>query len=141
MKGNLLWALAACGLILGCNQAQSPQDVQQDVAEARQEGQQDVQEAQNEAQNEMAEAQQDMADEQRDQTDMGDSATAAQDASRVAAENEYKIAVAQAEANHKVETEKCEALAGDAQADCKERADSELERAKREAERRRDGSG
>jgi outer membrane lipoprotein-sorting protein len=106
MKGNLLWALAACGLILGCNQAQSPQDVQ---------------EAQNEAQNEMAEAQQDMADEQRDQTDMGDSATAAQDASRVAAENEYKIAVAQA--------------------DCKERADSELERAKREAERRRDGSG
>jgi hypothetical protein len=50
------------------------------------------------------------------------------------------VAVAQAEASHKIAIEKCEALMGSAQNDCKDRADAALENAKRQAENRRDGS-
>jgi hypothetical protein len=37
--------------------------------------------------------------------------------------------------------EKCESMSGDAQRDCKDRADRDLDAAKRAAEQRRDGSG
>ena len=53
----------------------------------------------------------------------------------------FVLAVARAEATHKVATEKCEAMSGDAQDDCKTRADADLEKAKRDAEMRRDGAG
>jgi hypothetical protein len=72
---------------------------------------------------------------------MDDVADQAQDASEAGARGDYKVAVAQAEATHRIATEKCDALQGDAQADCKDRADNELEAAKRAAEQRRDGSG
>jgi hypothetical protein len=49
--------------------------------------------------------------------------------------------VARAEATHKIASEKCNALTGPAQEDCKERADNDLDNAKRAAETRRDGSG
>ena len=65
----------------------------------------------------------------------------AQQASETAAKNDYKVAVAQAEATHKVATEKCESMSGDAQKDCKDQADRDLDAAKRAAEQRRDGSG
>ena len=58
-------------------------------------------------------------------------ADASQEASQTAATGEFKVAVAQAEANHKVAAEKCEALSGAAQQDCKDRADNDLEAAKR----------
>ena len=46
-KSNLLLLVAAAGLALaGCNQAESPAQVQEDVADARAEAQRDVTEAQ-----------------------------------------------------------------------------------------------
>jgi hypothetical protein len=142
MKINVLWMIiAAAGLALtGCNQAEAPKDVQHDVADARADAQRDVADAQSDAQENMADAQEDVAEARADD-DAADVADQSQEASETAADNSYKVAVAQAEATHQVATEKCDALSGDAQDDCKERADADLEHAKRDAEMRRDGAG
>ena len=57
----------------------------------------------------MADAQKDVADAQADH-DADDVADQAQQASETGAKGDYKVAVAQAEATHKVATEKCEAM-------------------------------
>jgi hypothetical protein len=140
MKGNLLWIVAAAGLALvGCNKAESPAEVQHDVSEARADASRDVADAQADAREDMADAQKDVADARAD-NDAEDTGDQAQQASETAAKNDYRIAVAQAEA-HKVAAEKCEAMSGDSQRDCKDRADRDLEAAKRAAEQRRDGTG
>jgi len=64
-----------------------------------------------------------------------------QQAGETAAKGDYKVALAQAEATRKVEKQKCEAMSGSAQSECKQRADDEYERAKKDAEARRDASG
>ncbi|HMN46942.1 MAG TPA: hypothetical protein PKE27_20365 [Povalibacter sp.] len=137
---SLLMIMAAGIAIAGCNKAESPAEVQHDVADARADAQRDVSEAQADARENMADAQKDVADAQADH-DSGELADAAGDASETAARGDFKVAVAQAEANHKVATEKCEALSGSAQTDCKERADADLDAAKKQAELRRDGAG
>ncbi len=71
-----------------------------------------------------AEVQQDMGEAQREGA--ADVAEARSDAQ----ESTQDIAMAQAEAAHKVETERCEGLPGDAQKACKEAADATLEMAK-----------
>lgn len=141
MRLNVLWMIAAAGLaIAGCNKAESPAEVRHDVADAGAEGQRDVADAQADARENLADAQKDVADAQKD-GDVNDTMDQAQQASAAAARGDFKVAMAQAEANHKVAVEKCETLTGDAQQSCKDRADSELDMAKKEAELRRDGTG
>jgi len=112
MKLNVLCLIAAAGLTLaGCNKAESPAEVQHDVADARADAQRDVADAQADARENMADAQKDVADAaaKGDNKDLSD---ASQNASKTQTENEFKVAVARAEANHKVAVEKCEALNG-----------------------------
>lgn len=141
MKSTIFTILAAAVFALaGCNRAESPAQVQQDVANAQAEGQRDITDAQADTQEELADAQRDATEGALD-NDADQVADAAQDARETQAEGEFKVAVAQAEADHRIAIEKCEALSGDAQADCKDRADQALENAKRQAEARRDGAG
>jgi hypothetical protein len=83
-------------------------------AESPAETQKDVAEAQSEASQDVAEAQ--------------------SDASKDAMENQEDTAMAKAEGDHKVATERCEALPGDQQKACKDQADADYESAKAAAE-------
>lgn len=74
----------------------------------------DVAEAQSEASQDVAEAQ--------------------ADASQDAMENQEDTAMAKAEGDHKVAIERCEALPGDQQAACKDKADADYDAAKAAAE-------
>jgi len=104
-------------LMTGCNRAESPSEVREDVAEAQQEGAEDV-----------AEKQADLAKDRADSGDVINESTA---------ENRYELLVAQADAERKVALEQCEALSGSAQVACKESADAQYELSKAEAERQR----
>jgi hypothetical protein len=112
-------AALAAGLLLltGCNRAESPQEVREDVAEARQEGAEEVAEAR--------------ADAAEDRVDTG------YGMSESPAEGQYDVRIAQAEADHKVAIEGCEILEGDAQQNCKDQADANLDARKAEAEAER----
>ncbi len=141
MKGNVLLLIAASTLaIAGCNQAKPPAEVRHDVAEAQIDAQRDIAQTQAEVQGELADAQ---ADVQRARTDADPEAIhdSVRDARDTAAEGDFKVAVARAEATHKIATEKCNLLSGEAQNDCKQRADNDLDTAKRAAETRRDCTG
>jgi hypothetical protein len=141
MRLNAFYFIAAAGLaISGCNKADSPADVQHDVATAQAEGQKDVADAKADASENIADANKDVAKAAAD-NDPKDVADQSKDVNDAAAKGDYKITVAQAEAAHKVATEKCEALSGAAQKDCKDRADNDLDHAKKQAETRRDGTG
>ncbi|HSL69597.1 MAG TPA: hypothetical protein VK864_05105, partial [Longimicrobiales bacterium] len=104
----ILTVLASSVLAFGCNRAESPQEVQEDVADA----QQDAAEATSEAREEVAQA---TTPEQTVQS-------------------EYDLAITDAEGKHKVAIEACEAMAAEQQEACKARADEELEAAKQRAE-------
>jgi hypothetical protein len=105
-------ASALLGLA-ACNKAESPSEVQEDVAKAEQE-----------ASRELTDAQQDQAD---------NVAEANRDASEERSESSYDVAVTRAEGEHKVAVEKCEAQGGAGQEACKEQADAALEMAKADA--------
>jgi hypothetical protein len=66
-----------------------------------------------------------------------DVAKQAHDANETEDKGKSNIMLAQAEADHKVAIEKCEALAGAAQKDCKDDADSTLDQAKEAAKANR----
>jgi hypothetical protein len=101
-------ALAGSLLVFGCNRAESPGEVQEDVADA----QQDAAEQSSEAREEVA-----------------TSETPGQ-----VMENEYDLAITEAEGQHQVAMEACEAMSGTEQEACKARADEELAAAKQRAE-------
>jgi hypothetical protein len=115
MKSKLAM-VAATGLLLGvmggCKKAESPSEVQHDVAEARQD-----------AAAKVADVSKDVSE------DVADSAAKV-------AEGGREITVAVAEGDHKVAIEKCEALAGDAQKVCKDQADAAFQTAQANAEAR-----
>ena len=100
--GVLLSALA----LAGCNKAESPAEVRNDVAEARQDASENVADARESA-----------------SSDINTDATALV---KTAAESAHEVAIAEAEGAYKVGVEKCEALAGQAQTDCKETAKATL---------------
>jgi hypothetical protein len=140
-KLNVWLMVAAASLALGaCNKAEKPAEVRHDVTDARADAQKDVAGAEANARKANADAQKDVADAQA-KHDPNDVADETQEANQTAAKGDYKVAVAEAEATRKVEKQKCEALSGTAQSDCKQRADDAYERAKKEAEARRDSSG
>jgi len=140
MNTKTLMMIFVTGLALGgCNKADSPADAQQQIAEARAQGNRDVADARADAQKDSIDAETDVAKAVADHN-VGDAIDQAQEAHDVAARGNARIQLAQAEANHKVAIEKCQVLAGDAQKQCKDRADADLDVAKDQEKMSRDAA-
>jgi hypothetical protein len=109
MKSKIALILSSTfilGTLVACHKAESPKEVQQDVAQARQDAAADVADKQQDVANDVNKSAENIAEDQRD------------------------VALAAAEGDHKVAIEKCEALGGDKQKACKDQADAALETAK-----------
>jgi hypothetical protein len=122
MQKLLISALAvlAVAAASGCNQAKSPDAVANDVAAAQ---------AKRAAQ--VADAKQDAAkDENKAEAKVEDKTN---DLNKVNAQGAYDVAMSQADGDHKVAIQKCEAMSGDAQKACKDQADAKYDLAKANA--------
>ena len=133
MDLKVLCAVAAAAFILtACNKSETPAEVARDVEKAQAEGQRDVADARADVQQSNADADKQVADAIADH-DNDEVAQQAHDANEAYDKGKSKIMIAQAEADHKVAVEKCDALAGSAQKDCKDNADRALDQAKQTA--------
>ena len=92
-------------IFVGCNRAENPAKTASDISKAREK-----------AADRMANA------EDAASKDLGN---AANDAAKA----QYTVALAQAQNNHDVAVQQCEALSGDEQRSCKDKADADLDRA------------
>ena len=129
MHLKTLCVLVAAGFALtACNKSETPAEVQHDVAKAQAEGQRDVADARADAKEANADADKNVADALADQ-DADDVADQAHDANETADEGNARIRLAQAEAAHRVAVEKCDALTGASQQECKDDADKTLDQA------------
>jgi hypothetical protein len=130
MRLQVFCALAAAAFALSaCNKSETSAEAQRDVAKAQAEGQRDVADARADAKEANADADKNVADAVADH-DEDDVAKAAHDANETADKGKANIMIAQAEAAHKVAVEKCEALSGAPQKECKDDADKTLEQEK-----------
>jgi hypothetical protein len=133
MHLKALCALAvAAFVVVGCNKAETPAEVARDVEKARADGQRDVADARADVQQANADADKQVADAIGDH-DPDDITRQARDANETFDKGRSKIVIAQAEADHEVAVQKCEALANSAQKDCKDNADKALNQAKEAA--------
>lgn len=133
MQLKALCALVAAAFALtACNKSETPAEVQHDVATAQAEGQRDVADARSDAKEANADADKNVADAIADH-DADDVGVQAHDANETADKGKSKIMIAQAEATHKVAVEKCEALTGASQKECKDDADATLDQVKEAA--------
>jgi hypothetical protein len=115
-----LVALLALGAASGCNNAKSPDAVANDVANA-----------QAKRASEVADARQDAAkDSDKAEAKVDDKAG---DLNKVNAKGSYDVAMAQADGDHKVALQKCDALSGDPQKACKDQADAKYDLSKANA--------
>lgn len=121
--------VAAAFAMTACNKSETPAEVQHDVATAQAEGDRDVADARADAKEAQADADKDVADAVADHDD-DDVAAQAHDANETADKGKSRIMIAQAEAAHKVAVEKCDALTGAPQKECKDDADKTLDQAK-----------
>jgi hypothetical protein len=117
--------IALAGLLVlagaaGCNKQKSPDAVASDVANAQQK-----------AAGEVADARQDAAKDSEGAAAKVDEKS--KDLDDTNARGAYDVAIAQADGDHKVATEKCQAMAGDAQKACKDQADADYDLAKANA--------
>jgi hypothetical protein len=117
--------IALAGLLVlagaaGCNKQKSPDVVAGDVANAQQK-----------AAGEVADARQDAAKDSQGAAAKVDEKS--KDLDETNAKGAYDVALAQADGDHKVATEKCQAMAGDAQKACKDQADADYDLAKANA--------
>jgi hypothetical protein len=131
--------IAAAFALTACNKSETPAEVQHDVATAEAQGQRDVADARADAKEANADADKDVAEAiaDNDDNDDNDVAEQARDANETADKGNEKIRIAQAEAAHRVSVEKCDALTGAAEEECKDDADKTLEQAKEAAEANR----
>jgi hypothetical protein len=138
MHLKALCAVAAAAFLLtACSKkAETEAEVQHDVAKAQAEGQREVADARADAQQANADANKQVADAIADHDDK-DVANEAHDANETEDKGKSKIMMAQAEADHKVAVEKCEALTDPAQRECKNNADRALDQAKEMAKANR----
>lgn len=133
MHLKVVCALAAAALALtACTKSETSAEVQHDVTKAQAEGQREVADARADAKEANADADKNVADAIADH-DADDVAKQAHDANETADKGKSKIMIAQAEADHKVAVEKCEALKGAPQKECKDDADKTLDQAKESA--------
>jgi hypothetical protein len=107
--------------VTGCAREESRAETRQDVAKAQAEGRKDVAEERRDAAEERSDAQRNM------------NASGAE-GQQETAEGNREIALAKAEADHKVAVERCEALSGTARSNCKDDAGAALEVAQAQAE-------
>ena len=125
--------VAATFLLTACTKkAETQAELQRDVTKAQAEGQKEVADARADAQEANADADKQVADAIADHDDK-DVAKQAHDANETADKGKSKIMLAQAEADHKVAVEKCDALSGTAQKECKDTADRTYDEAKQSA--------
>lgn len=113
-------ALLAVAAASGCNNAKSPDKVANDVASAQ---------AKRAA--EVADAKQDAAKDSNKAEAKVDDKTS--DLDNVNAKGSYDVAMAQADGDHKVALQKCDAFSGDSQKACKDQADAKYDLAKANA--------
>ena len=133
MRLTVVCALAAAVFALSaCNKHETEAEVQRDVAKAKAEGDRSVADARADVQEANADADRNVAKAIADH-DESDVSKAAHDANETADKGKAKIMLAQAEAAHKVAVEKCEALSGAPQKECKDDADKTLEHEKEAA--------
>jgi hypothetical protein len=115
-----LAAVLAVTIMAGCNNAKSPDSASKDVASA-----------QEKRASEVADAKQDAAkDENKAAAKVDDKSN---DLNNANAKGAYDVAMAQADGDHKVAIQKCEALSGDTQKACKDQADAKYDLAKANA--------
>ena len=115
-----LVALLAVAAASGCDHAKSPDTVANDVAAA-----------QAKRASAVADAKQDAAKDENKAEAKVDDKTA--DLNNANAKGSYDVAMAQADGDHKVALQKCEALSGDSQKACKDQADAKYDLAKANA--------
>jgi Tfp pilus assembly major pilin PilA len=115
-----LVALCAVAMVSGCNNPKSPDAVANDVAAA-----------QAKRATEVADAKQDAAKDTNKAEAKVDDKTV--DLNNANAKGAYDVAMAQADGDHQVATQRCEALSGDAQKACKDQADAKYDLAKANA--------
>jgi hypothetical protein len=113
-------ALCAVALASGCNNAKSPDAVANDVAAAQ---------AKRAA--EVADARQDAAKDTGKAEAKVDDKTV--DLNNASAKGAYDVAMAQADGDHQVASQRCSSLSGDAQKACKDQADAKYDLAKANA--------
>ncbi len=113
-------ALLFAAAVSGCNNAKSPDAVAKDVAAA-----------QAKRASEVADAKQDAAKDANSAEAKVDDKT--NDLNNVNAKGAYDVAMAQADGDHKVALQKCDAVSGDAQKACKDQADAKYDLAKANA--------
>jgi hypothetical protein len=113
-------AVFAVALVSGCNNPKSPDAVANDVSAAQ---------AKRAA--EVADAKQDAAKDANKAEAKVDDKTV--DLNNANAKGAYDVAMAQADGDHKVATQKCDAIGGDAQKACKDQADAKYDLAKANA--------
>lgn len=116
----LMGALLAATALSGCNKAKSPDTVAKDVATA-----------QDKQASEVADAKQDAAKSEDKAEAKVDEQTS--DLNNANAKGAYDVAMAQADGDHKVASQKCEGLSGDSQKACKDQADAKYDLAKANA--------
>ena len=127
-RGSLLLtaAVVAALVLAGCNKAESPDKVASDVAKATA----------------AAEKKDERAEQQAEKTDATVTNDLAKDVDK-ANDKEVRTAaddaVTQAEGENKIALAKCEALAGDAQKQCKNQANAELDTVKQRAKALKSG--
>jgi hypothetical protein len=113
-------AMFAVALVSGCNNPKSPDAVANDVSAA-----------QAKRASEVADAKQDAAkDANKAEAKVDDKSV---DLNNANAKGAYDVAMAQADGDHKVATQKCEAMSGDTQKACKDQADAKYDLAKANA--------
>jgi hypothetical protein len=119
MRAETLWTLAAVALIglSGCNKAESPAKVQEDVAKAT-----------DSAADKDAQAADKLASADTSANKDVNDANAKADQKTTDAAGD--AIVTQAEGDHKVALAQCESLSGQAQKDCKKQADDQLDMVK-----------
>ena len=115
-----LMALLVVAAASGCNNAKSPDAVANDVASA-----------QAKRASEVADAKQNAAKDANKAEAKVDDKTV--DLNNVNAKGAYDVAMAQADGDHKVALQKCDALSGDAQKACKDQADAKYDLSKANA--------
>lgn len=120
----LLAAFCGVWVLSACHRAESPAQVDKDVTAARERAAKDTQKAEQTAQEKLASARSEVQSAQRD-------------AAHVSAQQAQNVEDTDADGAQKVALAKCEALKGDAQKSCRDKADADYQLAKARAEQLR----
>jgi hypothetical protein len=113
--------------IAGCNQAEPPAQVNREVSKAQADRNEKVADARQEGAQAIQRQEKDVTAERRD-------------VNEAASQRNYEVAIAKADGDYKVATEKCNALDGSSQAACKDQAEAvhDVDKAKAELLKPRD---